>query len=65
MAMNAHGYRRVMADVDVLLTLEGLDAAGKKAWGAYARTVKIDTKVDPSEWSAESRAEAMAWLEVG
>lgn len=45
--------------------LEGLDAAGKKAWGAYARTVKIDTKVDPSEWSAESRAEAMAWLEVG
>jgi len=33
MALNAHGYRRVTADVDVLLTLEGLAFFTEKRLG--------------------------------
>jgi len=33
MAMNAHGYRRVTTDVDVLLTTEGLSLFKKKHLG--------------------------------
>jgi len=46
--------------------LDGLDETERKGWERWAvETMGVDPASDPESWGPESRAEALAWLEVG